>query len=260
MPYSLVEPEHFTDEHQSFIDRFARTIEVASSVNGVIVGAKDIRSRHLTASDSYGRIVGLPCGKDVAGRRDHDMPCEGTAAFADSYVREDQRLLASGDIGALKSVLNIHRYSTGLSALVFDKFLLKHLPSESVLGVVYYAYETELKRFTAVFPRYWSQFGWGCSIERTQGEVIDGVGRLAGVEYEVAFLLAQGYDAESIALCMRRLRPGLNIDSAAALSSITDRFAVAGIPVASLRDRLIEARVHQRMPASFFDKVMGSPT
>ncbi len=260
MPYSLVEPEHFTDEHRSFIERFARTIEVASSGSGVIAGAKDIRSRHLTASDSYGRIVGLPCGRDVTGRMDRDMPCEGTSAFADCYVREDQRLIELGNIAALKSVLNIHRYDTGLSALVFDKFLLKHRPSKSILGIVYCAYETNLARFTSLFPEYWSQFGCGCSIERVDSEVIDDIGRLSGLEHEVAFLLALGYDAEAIARVMRRLLPGTDSGVGTALHGIADKMATAGIPFANIRDRLIDARVHQHMPMTFFDKVVGLRT
>lgn len=259
-PYSLVEPEHFTDEHQSFIERFARTIEVASSGSGVIAGAKDIRSRHLTASDSYGRIVGLPCGKDVTGRMDRDMPCEGTSAFADCYVREDQRLIELGDIAAVKSVLNIHRYDTGLIALIFDKFLLKHRPSKSVLGLVYCAYETNLGRFTALFPEYWSQFGCGCSIERVDSEFIDGIGRLSGLEHEVAFLLALGYDAEAITRVMRRLLPNTESDARTALHGIADKMAAADIPVAYIRDRLVAAHVHQRMPTPFFDKVVGLRT
>lgn len=260
MSYSIVVQEHFTDEHQAFIERFARTVEVASAGSGVIAGAKDVRSRHLAATDSYGRIVGLPCGKDVAGRTDRDMPCEGTAAFADCYVREDQHLMQSDDIGAFKSVLNIHRYDTGLSALVFDKFLLKHRPSKSVLGIAYCAYETNLKRFTALFPEYWARFGYGCSIERSIGEAIDGVGRLSGVEQEVAFLLALGCDSEAAARAMARLRPNAVTDVDAALCWIADMMTAAGVPPSSIRDRLIESRVHQRMPALFFDKVVGLHT
>ena len=260
MSYSLVEPEHFTEEQQSFVERFSRTVEVASSGSGVIAGVKDIRSRHLTATDPYGKIVGLPRGKDVAGRMDHDMPCEGTAAFADCFVREDRRLLACGDIGARKSVLNIHWYATGLGARVFDKRLLNHRPSEAVLGVVYCAYDVDLARFTALFPSYWSQFGLECSIERTECEMIEDIGPLPEAEYETAFLLALGYDAQFIAGVLHRL--GLSPDAYAdtAISSITDRMVHAGIPISNIRDRLIEARVHQRMPTSLFDKVVGRRT
>ncbi|MGN6231858.1 MAG: hypothetical protein ACTHNZ_11960 [Trinickia sp.] len=260
MSYSLVDPERFTDEHRLFIERFGRTIDVASSASGAIAGAKDVHSRHLTANDAYGRIVGLPRGGDVAGRMDRDMPCDGTAAFADCFVREDRRLLDSGDIGALKSVLNIHEYDTGLGALVFDKFLLKHHPSKSVLGLIYCAYHANLERFAALFPSYWSQFGSGCSIERTECGVIDGVGQFSTIEYEVAFLLTLGYDATAIPGFLRRSHfvPDASVD--AALRAIGDKMAIVGIPITSVRDRLIEARVHQRMPTSLFDTVIGPRT
>lgn len=260
MPYSIVEPGNFTEEHQSFIDQFAQTIEIASSRSALIAGAKDVRSCHLTASDRYGRTVGLSRGKEVSGRMDRDMPCEGTAAFADCYVREDRRLLEAGDTGALKSVLNIHRYKTGSSALVFDKFLLNHHPSRSVLGIVYCAYETDLDRFVSLFPDYWAQFGFGCSIERAEGEIVDGVGRLSEIEYEIAFLLALGLDTKAIVGFFRRLRPSRVADVGTSLFSIADKMAAAGVAVASIRDRLILARVHQRIPASFFARVTRSHT
>ncbi len=261
MSYSLVEPEQFTDEHRSFIERFAKTIRAASSSSNVVTSAKDVRSCHLTASDAYARIVGLSSGNEVVGQMDRDMPCEGTAAFADCFVREDRRLLESGDIRAMKSVLNIHQYDTGLGALVFDKFLLKHHPSNSVLGIINCAHEADLERFVALFPGYWSQFGLGCSIERTRSETIDSIGTLSVAEYEVAFLLALGHDAKAIACFLRRSRRCTAIDADAdvdtALRTIADKMASAGIAASNIRDRLIEARVHQRMPASLFDQVVG---
>ena len=256
MSYSLVEPEHFTEEHQSFIERFGRTIEAGSSNSNIITSTKDVRSCHLAASDAYARLVGLSRGKDVVGRMDRDMPCDGTAAFADCFVREDRRLLESGDIRAMTSVLNIHEFERGLGALVFDKFSLKHRPSKSILGVINCAYQANLERFVALFPDYWSQFGLGCSIERTECEVIEGIGPFPEAEYEIAFLLALGHDAPSIAGFLHRLDLPAEAYVDTAVSSITDRMVHAGVPVANIRDRLIEARVHQRMPASLFDKVV----
>ena len=261
MSYSLVEPEHFTSEHQLFIERLMKTIQAASSSSNVITSAKDIHSCHLTASDAYARIVGLQQGMDVVGRMDRDMPCEGTAAFADCFVREDRRLLESGDIGAVTSVLNIHQYETGLGALVFDKFSLKHHASKSVLGVINCAREVDLERFVALFPDYWSQFGFGCSIERTESANVEGIGDLSEAEYEVAFLLALGHDAKCIEGFLRRSRscPAVNVelDVDAALRTLADKAGAAGIPATNLRDRLIESRVHQRIPTSLFDKVVG---
>lgn len=59
-------------------------------------------------------------------------------------------------------------------------------------------------------------------------------------------------------LCRSRFVPITGVD--AALRSIADKMAFVGIPVASTRDRLLESRVHQRMPMSLFDKVVGLRT
>ena len=75
MHYPLVEPEYFTDVHRRYIEHFSHAVDLASSCSSdTIVGAKDVHSRHLTASDPYARITGLSFGKDVAGRMDGDMP------------------------------------------------------------------------------------------------------------------------------------------------------------------------------------------
>jgi hypothetical protein len=259
MHYLLVEPEHFTDAHQRFIEQFSHTVELVSSSSDAIVDAKDVQSRHLTASDPYAHIVGLSFGKDVSGRMDGDMPCEDLARFAQCHVRQDRRLLLRPHVGAVQTVLNIHRYATGTKALVFDKYLLKHHPSQSVLGVVYSAYEIDVARFTLLFPDYWSQFGFGCSIERIDHPAVDGLGRLSTLEHEVAFLLALGFDTEAIGHVLPRLRPGPGNDVDAALFGIADKAAAAGVPMANLRNCLIEAFVHERMPKSFFAKVVGLP-
>lgn len=259
MHYLLVEPEHFTDAHQRFIEQFSHTVELVSSSCDAIVDAKDVQSRHLTASDPYAHIVGLSFGKDVSGRTDGDMPCEDLARFAQCHVRQDRRLLLRPHIGAVQTVLNIHRYATGTKALVFDKYLLKHHPSQSVLGIVYSAYEIDVARFTLLFPDYWAQFGFGCSIERIDHPAVDGLGRLSTLEHEVAFLLALGFDTEAIGHVLPRLRPGPGNDVDAALFGIADKAAAAGVPMANLRHRLIEAFVHERMPKSFFAKVVGLP-
>lgn len=259
MHYVLVEPEHFTEAHHRFIQQFSHIVELTSSSGDAIVDAKDVRSRHLTATDAYAHIVGLSLGRDVMGRMDGDMPCEDFARFAQCFSRQDRRLLRCAHVGAVQTVLNIHRYATGTKALVFDKFLLKHHPSQSVLGVVYSAYEIGVERFTLLFPHYWEQFGFGCSIERMDHPAVDGLGKLSILEHEVAFLLAVGFDTEAIGHVLPRLRPGPGTDVDAALFGIADKAAAAGVPMANLRSCLIEAFVHERMPKSFFAKVVGMP-
>lgn len=258
MHYRLVEPQYFVDVHQSFVEQFARAVALVSTSSGAIVAAKDIQSRHFTASDLYGVLHGLSCGMDAQGLMDSEMPCEDVARFAECYVRSDRRLLDCGaHIGAMQTVLNIHQYATGSRALVFDKFLLKHHPTRSILGIVLAAYETSIDRFTACFPGYWTEFGFGCTIERVARPTVDGLGKLSQVEHEVAFLLAVGLDTETLARVLPRLRPGPGADVDAALFGLAEKAARAGVPMGGLRDCLIEAHVHQRMPKSFFARVDG---
>ena len=102
------------------MSKFRESIFQLSGQTDMIVGAKDVNSRHLVASDAYARIVALARGADVIDRLDKEMPCEGTAQFADCYVQEDLALMRGGDPNAKASILNVHEYGDGLKARVFS--------------------------------------------------------------------------------------------------------------------------------------------
>jgi hypothetical protein len=161
----LVAPENFNFEQQMFVDSVQNAISMILSQTDLVFGIKDIHSRHIAATDAYGRLVGLVRGSDVAGRLDRDMPCDGTAQFADCYVREDQELLHQIGPSQTKSILNIHEYSHGIDALIFEKYLLKHNASKSVLGIIYTARKLEVSRFISLIPNYIVEFGMSCSID-----------------------------------------------------------------------------------------------
>lgn len=59
MTYAMLAPDCFTDEHKSFLAGFRQSMEMLSSSSNMMLGAKDIRSRHLAATDAYARIVAL---------------------------------------------------------------------------------------------------------------------------------------------------------------------------------------------------------
>jgi len=96
--YRLISPDQFTSEHIEFLNNFKLSVFLLSSQTDIILGAKDIHSKHFISTDAYAKLVALPTGEDVANRYDVDMPCEGTVEFADCYVREDQELLKQSDI------------------------------------------------------------------------------------------------------------------------------------------------------------------
>ena len=154
-----VSRENFDERQKAFIETFKGSVRTISSQTDVILGAKDIHSRHLVATDAYARLVGLARGADVADRLDRDKPCEGTAQFADCYVREDQELLHHSGIEWKKSVLNVHEYDHGIDALVFEKYLLKHNASRSILRTVYTARRIKVAELLFLVPELFSG-GW----------------------------------------------------------------------------------------------------
>ena len=81
--YSIVSPENFTVEQRTFVDEFKNAVRFIFSQTDKIMGAKDVSSRHIISTDAYAHIVSLANGMDVIDRFDKEMPCEGTAQFAE---------------------------------------------------------------------------------------------------------------------------------------------------------------------------------
>ena len=258
MSYSLVAPEQFTEKQQRFLEKFRQSIDLVSSRSGAIVGAKDVNSRHFIATDSYARIVGLHKGGDVAGRFDREMPCEATAQFADCYVREDRDLLSHRDPTRTTSLINIHEYSDGLKALVFNKFALKYRPARSILGTIYSAYEIDISRFFTMLPNYTFEFGVGCSIERADSRAIEGEPPLTEYEYEIAFLLAMKWSLGQISSFMNEYPPSADASVLGRIRAIGEKLGGGFRGASSLRDKLIELGVHQKMPKALFNHVVSA--
>lgn len=261
MNYELVPPEDFTDAHRSFIDAFRRSIDVLSSQTDVIVGAKDIHSRHVIATDAYARLVGLVKGADVTGRLDCEMPCEGTARFADCHIREDRELLCHRDADSTKSILKVYEYSDGLKALVFDKFVMKHHASRSILGIIYHAHEVDVAHLFALLPNYSLEFG-SDTLERAHLDEIVGCANLTEYEYEVGFLIAMNWSVGQISRFMNRYRPTANPRVADTIYKCKDRICeklgIDDCRVPVLREKLLQFGIHRKMPRSFFKRILGS--
>jgi hypothetical protein len=258
MSYSLVHPAQFTEKQKRFIERFCCSIAIVSSRSRTIVGAKDIESRHLVSTDAYAQIVGLTMGGDVTGRFDRDMPCQSTAQFADCFVREDRTLLSHRDPKRTTSVLNMHEYSNGLKTLVFDKLVLKHHPSKSILGTIYAAYEIDMSRFFSLLPTYTFEFGLGCSIERTDGRSVANNVVLTDFEHEIAFMLAINWTLEQITDFVKAHRPQHDTVVISTIRAISEKLCGEFLGALQVRDKLVELRVHQKMPRAFFNHIIGA--
>jgi hypothetical protein len=261
--YKLVPPERFTLEQQHFVDAFKSSIRMLSSHTDLIMGAKDIHSRHIIATDAYAKIVQLRHGNQVVDRLDKEMPCEGTAQFADVFVEEDQNLMRCPDGDKKIAVLNVHEYADGLKARIFQKHLLKHQRSKSILGTIYVGQDVEVTDFFNLIPNYVLEFGAGCSLEQIEGAVsIDVNTTLTEYEHEVCFLLIMNWSPKQIAYFMNKYRPTLNQRSADTIAKcskrIGEKLGIADAGLGSLREHLIGLGIHRKMPSAFFGRLIGS--
>jgi hypothetical protein len=263
MTYALVAPEQFTVEQQCFVDSFKASIQLLSSHTDLIMGAKDIRSRHIISTDAYAKIVRLPCGNDVADRLDREMPCEGTAQFADAFVEEDRRLMHCANSEKKIAVLNVHEYADGLKARIFQKHILKHRRSRSILGTIYVGQDVEVTDFFNLIPNYVLEFGAGCSLEQIEGALRVGANTtLTEYEHEVCFLLIMNWSLRQIANFMNKYRPTSNQRSADTISKcskrIGEKLGIADAGLHTLREHLISSGIHRKMPGAFFGRLIGS--
>ncbi|MBP4046218.1 hypothetical protein [Chromobacterium violaceum] len=262
MTYAMLAPDCFTDEHKSFLAGFRQSMEMLSSSSNMMLGAKDIRSRHLAATDAYARIVALERGGDVAGRLDSEMPCEGTAQFADSYVSEDLSLMQGGEPGRKLATLNIHEYADGLKARVFNKHLLVHHPSRSILGTIYSGQDVEIGNFLNIIPNYVLEFGAGCSLEQGSAySSLEGV-TLTEYEQEVCFLLLLNWEFKQIAAFMDKYRPRnapRTTDSVIKCKNyLCEKFGIEQARLQPLKEFLVHHGMHRKIPRSLFNRLIGS--
>jgi hypothetical protein len=207
--YKIVKSNEFTLEHLNYIDHFRKSISLVSGQIDIILGAKDVDSRHIIATDSYAQIVGLKSGNEVSDRFDRDMPCDGTAQYAESYVKEDLFLINSLSPEKSISILNVHNYSDGLKAIVFKKRILCHNNSNSILGTVYSGVNVELKNILSIIPSYIIKFGAAGSLSIGNQPFSKNID-LTDYEHEICFLLLLNWELKQIANFMNEIRPCKN--------------------------------------------------
>lgn len=252
-------PQNFSSEQKKFVQSVKDSVNLISSQIDLVFGIKDIHSRHIISTDAYARLVGLLRGTDVTDRLDRDIPCEGTARFADCYVREDEELLRHADPSRKKAVLNVHEYSHGVDALIFEKYPLTHRASDSIVGIIYTANRIRISEFLFLKPDYVDEFGSECSIEVVRGSLNVEDFKLTHYEHEVSFLLAMNWDCAQIAHFMNRHHPASRPRTQDAIYKCRNRICTKlDCRPPHLREMLVEMGIHQKMPASFFRRLIGS--
>lgn len=258
MSYNIIQPDQFTPEHKQVINNFRESILKISATSNIIMGAKDVHSRHLIATDAYSKIVNLNNGLKVENLMDSEMPCEGTAKFADSFVREDQAIIHSGDSNANIAILNIHEYGDGLGAKIFCKHLLTHEASQSILGTIYYAHDLNMKNLFNVFDGYINQHGQGCSISLVSDQIKLNNQDLTDYEQVVCFLLVLKWDPLKITDFIGKCRVDKTRTSYESIASLCEKAGLSSTNLAELRDALISMDMHRCMPKSLFYSLISA--
>lgn len=261
--YKLVKPNDFTKEHLEYIDDFKKMIRMLSDTTDTLMGAKDINSRHIISTSSHAKIVGLnKCG-DVTDRLDDEMPCDGTAQYAEQFVQVDKSLLATRDIKKGIVILNIHNYGDGTRARIFKKFLLKHDNSKSILGTIYSGQNIDLVDVLNIMPSYITQFGKTGSIEsiNQSSKIVDDI-TLTEYEQEICFLLLLNWNFKQIASFMNYYRPvpqPRTIDTIIKKKNyICNKLRLNSNLLADLQEFLVSIKFHNKIPLSFLGFIIGA--
>lgn len=240
-----------------FIQKVKNSIELLTSQTNIIMGIKDLKSIYLHCSPEFAKIVGLKKHQDVIGRRDHDMPCDGTVEFADQYVQEDLLLINNSNTHASIKTLNVHNYSDGLNAILFNKITLTNPISEKILGTMYSGIRVSTSNYLNIIPNYHKIFGKFNSISTNENN-----SQLNDYEREICYLLILNWDFTQIAQLMDELHPLSKPRTQDAIRKKRDYIcAKLGLPnklTITLVDYLISIGFHNNMPKSFFNRIIGS--
>lgn len=247
---------------RAHLAELCHAIAVCSRQTGLILGAKDHASRHLAATDAYATLVGLRRGMDVAGRLDTDMPCEGTARFADHYLAEDREVMAAPEPDAVLKVLNIHWYGNGLRALIFEKRAVRIAQEQAAIGTVYSAHEIDPTRLLALLRPGTGIPSVECSVVCVEGGAHIAAKRLTPIEHEVSFLLAIGWSAQEVASFLDRIRPRTTPRSADTVykcrARICEKLGLSDLGTLGFRELLLGHGMLGKLPATLLRPFEGS--
>ncbi len=263
MRYNLISPENFTPEHKQLVENFKEMTRSVSTPSKLILAAKDVHSKFFITNDAGAHHVGLKRGEEITDMFDSDLPCEGVAQFAENFVQEDQQILGSEDTDKNLSILDIYEYHDGLMSFLVSKSVLKHDASQSILGVTLEAMEVRLTDFIGLMPNYFTEFGQSASINKGDRVLQLEDVRLTEYEHEVCFLLTLNWNYKQIANFMNKYRPLPGGDRVAdtiykCVNRIRDKLNITDCNDIRFREMLIHFGVHQKMPPSFFNRLIGS--
>jgi hypothetical protein len=261
----LVQPVDYTPAQQKYIQAFEKSVLLISQTSNIIMGAKDVNSRHIIATDAYSRIIGLQHGIEVKGKLDSEMPCVGTAKYSPDYIQEDIALMERGNINECLTILNTHEYSDGIKARVFKKNIFFHSPSKSILGVIYHGYDVDLQSIFRMLPNYIllaENKQLPHSLVMPDGFDDEYKNILTDYEQEICYLLLLNWNYKEIAEFMKKTHPEKAHVSPDAVvkkkNYLCQKFKLSSTDLSELQQYLIQIGFHNNVPRSFYLPILGS--
>lgn len=254
----ILRPHEFTEQDKKYLLHLKNSINQLTSFSNLIMGIKDIDSIHLHSSPEYARIVGLSNSNDIIGRSDFDMPCDGTAQFAQQYLIEDRSIIESANISTSLTTLNIHNYADGLKTRVFEKKAIYNPESNAILGIFYSGNSVEVSEFLNIIPNYHLKFGEIDSLTITSKNKLP----LNSYEEEICYLLIMNWELKQIAQFMNTYRPTKIVRTSDTIRKkkdyICNKLDVVPNSIPNLVEFLIGIGFHKTIPESFFARIIGS--
>lgn len=259
-PYYLVQPNEYNEEQKKFIEKIKETIVIISTQTDLILGAKDINSRHLVLTEACAKLLEMTRCTGAAQINGCAKAGSTQTCMMTQEDQEDRALLMQGDINKKISVLNFLQCRDGMRAMVFDKQLLKHMPSHSVLGIFFSVREIELQQCFTVIPNFVLEFGTGISIEKYHGPLSLQHVKFSEYEHEVCYLMTMRWTCRQIADFFNQYRPNAVprcVDTIyKCRNRICDKLGIADYSTEKLRAQLISMGLHRKMPQSFFNRIL----
>ena len=252
--YTLVKPHEYTENQIRCINELKESINIVAQHSNILFGIKDVESRHIIATDYYATCMGFTYAQEIVGKLDHDTPCSDVSLLADTYQQQDQLLLKSNAPQSI-STLNILNYKDGLKARIFNKYPLIHKESNSILGIVYHGYDSNISHLINILANPNHAIKPSRNTDKYK-EI------LTTYEQEICFLLLLGWDHSRIATYLNKIHPGKDNRSADTIIKkriyICKKLNITLNDVDTLREYLINTGFQHHIPQTLYEPCIGT--
>lgn len=257
----VLKPREFLSEHIDYINQYREAIKIISENNpGLIMGLKDVDSHYLISNPAYSNAVGIKSPEAMVGLSDNDLPYISDSPFAEQYKSEDKHIIKNPH--ATYSYVKVHQYADGFKARIIHKSAMYHAKSDTILGVVFSGYEVDFSSLFTLIPNYENLMEKASIMQlmpNTERLVINGTS-LTAYEYEVCYLLSNGWGCEEVADFMNHRNPNQPKRSGDTIVKAKDRICLKfRIPnqLYYFRQELRKLHIHNKPPLVIIQAFTG---